>query len=493
MNSTGNTTADEGQITVAAESGGTTTTAPSHSHHQVLPINPVTSPVSAPTGSAHQPVSSHTAAATATATPAATPMTPFATAASTTTTSTFGLYTTTTTTTLRKCITRADARAVSYTYAVSLPGTECVFGVDERDEGFHCIPDAGKYGSYGWCFTTLDQSSWGSCSDSCPLFGMEKVLWDRLKTLHKHMEPTEQNAELGDEEQTWEIAVHPQCTGIVISALCQKFGKNHQCEGRGYSQEAGTDYVLLNGTNGSLQGLWDDPCVRSHHIQGMAAEPQIPQDIQGWEQVWIILTRPECTVSVISALCEKYGKSGQCDSRGHLDEGGRPYMVLRGQDFALQALWGDPCVLSHESARHLVSPPLQAGPGGDLATPPLQQDQGGVVSGQREAGLQGGIAEHIWVITLRPQCTERVGNALCEKYGKNGQCEPAGHPYELDALHKAVRGSDSALQELWRHPCVLSHSAAPEQQGHFMTGEQGPAWRRRYLTTDSDRDLVRDG
>lgn len=49
---------------------------------------------------------------------------------------------------------------------MSTAGTPCVFGADFRDEGSHCIPEF-EYGSRGWCYTRMDQTSWGSCSESC--------------------------------------------------------------------------------------------------------------------------------------------------------------------------------------------------------------------------------------------------------------------------------------------------------------------------------------
>jgi len=61
------------------------------------------------------------------------------------------------------------------------PGTPCMFGLDDRDEGYHCILDNGYYGSLGWCYTAKDRSSWGACNADCPLFGPLKKIGDRLK------------------------------------------------------------------------------------------------------------------------------------------------------------------------------------------------------------------------------------------------------------------------------------------------------------------------
>jgi len=81
------------------------------------------------------------------------------------------------------CITREDPRASSTFYTTSPAGTPCVFGVDPRDEGSHCIMEGGKYGSFGWCFTSKSRQSWGSCSESCPLFGPAKTLGAKIKEL----------------------------------------------------------------------------------------------------------------------------------------------------------------------------------------------------------------------------------------------------------------------------------------------------------------------
>jgi len=85
------------------------------------------------------------------------------------------------------CATRADSRAHSYVSTIAQPGTPCVFGVDDRDEGSHCIMEDGKYGSYGWCFTSNDTSSWGSCNEHCPLFGVAKVLADKIEALERKL------------------------------------------------------------------------------------------------------------------------------------------------------------------------------------------------------------------------------------------------------------------------------------------------------------------
>jgi hypothetical protein len=74
------------------------------------------------------------------------------------------------------CATHKDERATSWFSETSPEGTPCVFGVDVRDEGKHCILDNEEYGSNGWCYTAEDRSQWGSCNDQCPLQGQHAKL-----------------------------------------------------------------------------------------------------------------------------------------------------------------------------------------------------------------------------------------------------------------------------------------------------------------------------
>lgn len=78
------------------------------------------------------------------------------------------------------CVTREDPKATAWLTNTALAGTACVFGLDMRDEGAHCIHEDDTYGSFGWCFTTKDQSQWGSCSEHCPLIGTQMVLGRKL-------------------------------------------------------------------------------------------------------------------------------------------------------------------------------------------------------------------------------------------------------------------------------------------------------------------------
>jgi len=91
------------------------------------------------------------------------------------------------------CRTRHDNRTLdsitqSFTGLTTSPaGTPCVFGVDDRDEGSHCILDSEKYGSFGWCFTSQSKTSWGSCSDGCPMYGRYGKLENTVKSLQSDL------------------------------------------------------------------------------------------------------------------------------------------------------------------------------------------------------------------------------------------------------------------------------------------------------------------
>jgi len=69
------------------------------------------------------------------------------------------------------CFTVEDPLQGPWGYAPATPGSPCLFGQDPRDEGSHCILDEGRFGSNGWCFTSIDLTSWGSCCAACPLYG----------------------------------------------------------------------------------------------------------------------------------------------------------------------------------------------------------------------------------------------------------------------------------------------------------------------------------
>jgi len=86
------------------------------------------------------------------------------------------------------CVTRADPRTEHRWYATaSPPGTPCVFGVDDRDEGSHCIFEQETYGSLGWCWTSTDKTTFGACSESCPLYGPSAVLGNEIRKMGKEL------------------------------------------------------------------------------------------------------------------------------------------------------------------------------------------------------------------------------------------------------------------------------------------------------------------
>lgn len=83
------------------------------------------------------------------------------------------------------CVTRADPRITAWFIETAPDGTPCVFGVDVRDEGSHCIYDDGQFGSNGFCFTRADGSQWGSCNSECPLYGPAAALGKKLDHVAK--------------------------------------------------------------------------------------------------------------------------------------------------------------------------------------------------------------------------------------------------------------------------------------------------------------------
>jgi len=83
------------------------------------------------------------------------------------------------------CVTKMDSRISAWFTETAPEGTPCVFGVDVRDEGSHCIYDGGQFGSNGFCFTRVDGSQWGSCNSECPLYGPAAVLGKKLDKVIK--------------------------------------------------------------------------------------------------------------------------------------------------------------------------------------------------------------------------------------------------------------------------------------------------------------------
>jgi len=79
------------------------------------------------------------------------------------------------------CVTVADPRSVGAGWwsQTAKPGSPCVFGATKADEGSHCVEDF-DWGSNGWCYTQMDQSEWGPCSDGCPLYGVHSVMGQEI-------------------------------------------------------------------------------------------------------------------------------------------------------------------------------------------------------------------------------------------------------------------------------------------------------------------------
>jgi len=133
-------------------------------------------------------------------------------------------HNTTNVTNLSTCITREDPRVSSTFYITSPVGTPCVFGVDPRDEGSHCIMEGGNYGSFGWCFTSKSKKSWGSCSESCPLFGPSKVVGAKIDKLGSELGDTLRAAMkkvlagTRQQESTTVVPTHGQTTAAPAAA-----------------------------------------------------------------------------------------------------------------------------------------------------------------------------------------------------------------------------------------------------------------------------------
>eukprot|EP00747_Dinoflagellata_sp_TGD_P164699 gnl/TRDRNA2_/TRDRNA2_184986_c0_seq1.p1 gnl/TRDRNA2_/TRDRNA2_184986_c0~~gnl/TRDRNA2_/TRDRNA2_184986_c0_seq1.p1 ORF type:complete len:304 (-),score=43.68 gnl/TRDRNA2_/TRDRNA2_184986_c0_seq1:112-1023(-) len=103
-----------------------------------------------------------------------------------------GAFTKPPTALLPTCVTRRDPRTdegAGGLYTASAPhGTPCLFGVHEQDEGSHCIFDGGRFGTFGWCYTTSSKTQWGSCADHCPLWGGAKAIVKQVDLLSKKVQ-----------------------------------------------------------------------------------------------------------------------------------------------------------------------------------------------------------------------------------------------------------------------------------------------------------------
>jgi len=77
----------------------------------------------------------------------------------------------------------------SFVLRIAKVGTPCVFRADSRDEALHCMGvETGTYGQYGWCWTNLQRTEWGSCSEACPLVGERAMIGEKLARLEELVE-----------------------------------------------------------------------------------------------------------------------------------------------------------------------------------------------------------------------------------------------------------------------------------------------------------------
>lgn len=96
------------------------------------------------------------------------------------------------------CITQKTEYSAWYSSgSVAEAGSHCWFGVDDRDEGYHCIDVDGNLGTNGWCWTANEKTAWGKCGDGCPLAGADKVLADKLDSLNEKVDRLTSDLEHG--------------------------------------------------------------------------------------------------------------------------------------------------------------------------------------------------------------------------------------------------------------------------------------------------------
>lgn len=89
------------------------------------------------------------------------------------------------------CVTQTTENSQAMYSYVAPAGSPCFFGVDDRDEGSHCIDQDRQDGPNGWCWTSEDLESWGKCAAGCPLSGAAKVLEKELKHIEKKLDKLE--------------------------------------------------------------------------------------------------------------------------------------------------------------------------------------------------------------------------------------------------------------------------------------------------------------
>jgi hypothetical protein len=136
------------------------------------------------------------------------------------------------------CVTKEDARVAAWFTETAPVGSPCVFGIDARDEGGHCIYSGGQYGSNGWCFTNKEQSAWGSCNEHCPLYGAHKKLGDKIEAVtdmvakvNSHLE-TQLNATVPEASAANETAAAPAegNVSLLVAADAKEAAKEPAAE-----------------------------------------------------------------------------------------------------------------------------------------------------------------------------------------------------------------------------------------------------------------------
>eukprot|EP00440_Ansanella_granifera_P042910 gb/GFBE01046523.1/.p1 GENE.gb/GFBE01046523.1/~~gb/GFBE01046523.1/.p1 ORF type:complete len:354 (+),score=55.51 gb/GFBE01046523.1/:1-1062(+) len=98
------------------------------------------------------------------------------------------------------CFTQDTGIGESWYTHVATEGSPCTFGVDKRDEGFHCIAQGGAYGANGWCWTTAAATHWGRCADGCPLAGPDKAIATEIEKLQEQIADLKESVERSAEQ-----------------------------------------------------------------------------------------------------------------------------------------------------------------------------------------------------------------------------------------------------------------------------------------------------
>lgn len=170
----------------------------------------------------------------------------------------------------QSCTTKMDSRvSSSMLYDVAEPGTPCIFGLDPRDEGTHCIMDDGvEYGSFGWCWTDNEMSKWGSCNEFCPLSGAPKILGEKIDRLQQKVAEYEAQGTsvpaalcttLTWEEVLDNIGSHAQCKGTMLCSAKRGDANSPLCQ---HSWAATGDLAHSHPCYDDVAEHWSESCIR---------------------------------------------------------------------------------------------------------------------------------------------------------------------------------------------------------------------------------------